>query len=291
MSISTTGDPIYESDSWGCGISHDGRYVMFHSSGLGPWADHVMVRDRVAGTTELVSISSSGEWGNDASWGKAISPDGRYVAFSSFASNLVPGDTNGLGDVFVRDRTAGTTERVSVSTSGEQGNNCSQCASISADGRHVAFVSVATNLVAGDSNGYCDVFLRDRVVGTTELISVNETGESGNSESTFPEISPDGRCVLFTSWASDLMPGDTNDWWDVFLRDRLEGATELVSVSSSGEQGSRPDDEADFLFWGGISADGRYVVFHTDAAGIVPGDTNDRSEVFLRDRVAGTTEL
>ncbi len=297
VSISSGGQQLEGGDLVTSGISSDGRYVVFTcgASSLVP-GDHnrewdVFVRDRVARTTERVSIGTGGEEGDCLSASMAISGEGRYVAFASCATNLVPGDSNGEMQILVRDRAALTTARVSVSGSGEQGDDLSCCPSISADGRYVAFVSPATNLVAGDSNDCWDIFVRDQTAGTTELISVNGSGQSGNADSRYAMISRDGRYVLFTSWASDLVSGDTNDWWDVFLRDRVEGTTERVSVSSSGEEGSRPDAEPDLSLLGGTSDDGRYAVFHSDAVGIVPGDTNDRSEVFLRDRVAGTTEL
>src|SRR5207244_3637084 len=154
------------------------------------------------------------------------------VAFDSDASNLVPGDTNDAPDVFVRDRVAGKTERISVSSSGAQGNDGSVSPSISADGRYVAFVSRSTNLVSGDTNAQYDVFVRDRLAGTTECVSVSTSGQLGNSASSGASMSADGRYVAFYSSSSNLVPGDTNGKSDVFVRDRATGITERVSVSS-----------------------------------------------------------
>jgi Tol biopolymer transport system component len=273
-------------------ISADGRYVAFESAAtnLVPGDTNsfydIFVRDRQNGTTERVSVSSAGAQGDLTSYSPSISADGRYVAFYSFAANLVPGDTNGAGDVFLRDRQSGATERVSVSSGGVQGNSYSGVSgvSISADGRYVAFHSAATNLVPGDTNGGDDVFLRDRLSGTTERMSIDSGGVQGNSSSYFPSISADGRYVAFQSFAGNLVPGDTNVVGDVFLRDRQTSTTERVSISSVGVQGNFASDSS------AISADGRYVAFASTATNLVSGDTNGVSDVFLRDRLSGTTE-
>ena len=273
-------------------ISSRGRYVAFGSdaSNLVPGDTNdtrdVFVRDRKLGTTRRVSVSSTGAQGNSLSFGlPVISPDGRYVSFGSDASNLVPGDTNGSADVFVRDRRLGTTRRVSVSSTGAQGNGPVSfgAPAISPDGRYVSFGSDASNLVPGDTNGSADVFVRDRRLGTTRRVSVSSTGRQGTSGSFGPVISSAGRYVAFSSDAANLVPGDTNDSVDVFVRDRRLGITRRVSVSSSGAQG---DSES---FGPVISAAGRYVAFSSDAANLVPGDTNAAQDVFVRDRELGTT--
>jgi Tol biopolymer transport system component len=283
-------------------ISADGRFVSFISaaSNLVPGDANgfcdVFVRDRELGTTELVSLSSSGEQGNGdsaAGWLRevSISADGRFVSFPSAASNLVPGDANGFCDVFVRDRELGTTELVSLSSLGEQGNGDSGEAysggvSISADGRFVAFCSSATNLVPGDTIRNSDIFVRDRLLALTELVSVSSSGKQVAEESEAPSISGDGRLVAFCSWANNLVPGDINAYGDVFVRDRLTGITERVSVSSEGIQGNHESG------YPSISADGRYVAFDSYAWNLVPGEVNDRvRDVFVRDRLTGTTEL
>ena len=265
-------------------ISADGRYVAFRSyadnlvSGDANGVQDAFVRDRLSSTTERVSLDSLGTQGNGDSFEPSISADGRYVAFQSFSTNLVSGDTNGQTDVFVRDRQSGTTERVSVDSVGTQGNGFSYWHSISADGRYVAFRSYADNLVSGDTNGQPDVFVHDRQNGTTERASVGSGGVQGNGISYFASISADGRYVAFASEASDLVSGDTNGQPDVFVRDRRNGTTERVSVDSVGAQGNG------FSYWHSISADGRYVAFYSYADNLVGGDTNGMGDVFVRTR-------
>jgi len=253
------------------------------------------VRDRQNGTTERVSVSSTGVQGNGPSGlgGVAISGDGRFVVFDSPATNLVPGDTNGHDDVFVRDRQNGTTARVSLSSTGLQGNRGSGDLglAISADGQFVAFASQASNLVPGDTNlhvcghGTCgyDVFVRDLKAGATERVSVSSTGVQGNGPSFHPAISRDGRFVAFASITSTLVPGGSNSFEEVLVRDRQAGTTELASVSSLGVQGNGDS------FAPAISQDGRFVAFASAATGLVPGDTNHKGDVLVRDRQAGTT--
>jgi Tol biopolymer transport system component len=230
------------------------------------------------GTTERVSVSTGGVQAYWPSDDPALSADGRFVAFHSDASHLVPGDTNGLGDVFVRDRRTGRTERVSVSTRGVQGDRDGGSPALSADGRFVAFHSEATNLVPGDTNGKRDVFVRDRQAGTTERVSVSTAGGQANDYSYTPAISPGGRFVAFQSLATNLVPGDTNGWGDVFVRDRQAGTTERVSVSTGGVQGN------DSSYFPAISAVGRFVAFTSKATNLVPGDTNGKRDVFVRTR-------
>src|SRR3990172_5886825 len=189
------------------------------------------------GTTERASVSTAGVQGDALSGYPAISADGTIVAFRASASNLVPSDTNGADDVFVRDRQAGATERVSVSSAGGQGSGGhSYEPSVSDDGRYVAFRSHATNLVAGDTNGTDDVFVRDRQTGVTVRVSVDSSGVQGNGGSYEPSVSGDGRYVAFRSVASNLVPGDDNAVQDIFVHDRQTGATERVSVTSAGGQ-------------------------------------------------------
>jgi archaellum component FlaF (FlaF/FlaG flagellin family) len=289
VSVSSSGEQANSSSYPGC-VSADGRFVTFTSqaSNLMPGDTNgvydVFVHDRLTGATERVSVSSAGEQGNEQSLGGPISADGRFVAFSSLATNLVPGDTNGAYDVFLHDHLTGATERVSVSSAGEEGNHESGGGSISADGRFVAFGSSASNLVSGDTNDGWDAFVHDRLTGATERVSVSSAGEQGNNWTVGASISGDGRFVAFSSSASNLVPGDTNGVWDIFVHDRLTGATERVSVSSSGEQ-------ANALCKGGpTSEDGRYLVVQSIASDLVPGDTNDCVDIFVRDREMGTTE-
>lgn len=246
------------------------------------------------GVTERISVGPGGAAGDDDSTGAAVSADGRYVAFRSFASNLVAEDTNGTSDVFVRDRLTQTTERVSVDSRERQAvgadaggvldTNLGRPA-ISGDGRFVAFASTATNLVRGDRNQAADVFVRDRVTGTTERISMADRRTEANSDSSGPAITPDGRFVAFSSFANNLAPGDANFATDIFVYDRQAGTTELISVNSVEEQANASSAGA------AITPDGRFVAFSSDATNLVPGDVDDfASDVYLRDRATGTTE-
>jgi len=272
-------------------ISGDGRFVAFRSEatnlvlGDSNRSYDIFVHDRATGNTERVSVSSAGEQGDGSSFHPSISGDGRYVAFYSRASNLVPGDTNGYNDVFVHDRLTGTTERVSVSSTADEGNWHSEFPSISADGRFVAFSSNASNLVPGDTNGYSDVFVRDRLTGTTERVSLSSAGEQANGTSRDPSISGDGWFVAFRSGATNLVSGDTNGADDVFVYDLFTGVTERVSISSTGGQGNGRSGPTL-----AICGDGRFVAFYSDASNLVPGDTNAAGDHFVHDRLTDTTE-
>ena len=205
------------------------------------WACMMTVMSASAGAqgTWRVSVDSAGVEGNGwCAHPQSISGDGRFVAFDSHADNLVPGDTNRRRDVFVHDRQTGTTTRVSVDSSGVQGDGSSSLPSISVDGRFVAFESGATNLVSGDTNRRLDVFVHDRQTGTTTRVSVDSSGVQGDGSSFVPSISGDGHFVAFHSFARNLVPGDNNAAGDVFVHGRQTGATQRVSVDSSGVEGN-----------------------------------------------------
>src|SRR5688572_29037758 len=243
------------------------------------------------GVTEWVSVSSDGTGANHQSDMPAISGDGRFVAFVSLADNLVPEDTNGFADTFVHDRLTDVTERVSVSNRGRQGNadsgliGVAAYPAIRADGRFVAFVSQADNLVSGDRNVNADVFVRDRLLGTTERVSVNSAGEEADIGGEGPAISADGRFVAFQSQAQNLVPGGNPFLFvdQVYVHDRETGTTEIISVNAAGEPGNSLNVQAD------ISADGRFVVFSSFADNLVPG-VQSGLQVYLRDRATGTIE-
>ena len=237
------------------------------------------------GFTELVSISSVGVQGNQDSQQPAVSADGRWVAFASPSDNLMPDDTNASSDIFVRDRRTGTTQRVSVSSAGRQGNGGSGLLngmggpSISADGRYVAFDSEATNLVKGDTNNTADVFVHDRLTGTTERVSVASSGAQANAGATEPGISGDGRFVAFESFSDNLVP-DANFTADVFVHDRQTGVTQRVSQAPDGS-----DANGQSLFAPVLSNDGRFVYFTSFASNLVLGDTdNNDVDAYLFDR-------
>jgi len=280
VSVSSNGTQG-NSDSYKPSISGNGRYVTYYSSannlvgGDSNGVSDVFVYDTVLNTTKRVSVSSNGTQGNAQSYSPSISGDGRYVAYHSFAGNLVPGDTNGSSDVFVYDTLQGTTKRVSVSSNGTQGNSSSYIPSISGDGRYVAYTSYATNLVPGDTNGTIDVFVYDTVLNTTKRVSVSSNGTQANSYSLEPSISGDGRYVAYDSHADNLVPGDTNGWADVFVYDTELNTTKRVSVSSNGTQGNNLSDSPS------ISGDGLYVAYMSYAYNLVSGDTNNYGDVFV----------
>ncbi|MEN6547906.1 MAG: FlgD immunoglobulin-like domain containing protein, partial [Armatimonadia bacterium] len=270
-------------------ITADGRYVAFMSTSqdlvandtIG-WYD-IFLRNCATGHLTLISVATSGAQGNDDSSEPSISADGRYVAFTSLSTNLVNADTAVPGQVYVRDLVGHTTTRVSVSSAGVAGDGWSHVPSISPDGRYVAFQSEATNLVPGDTNGKWDIFVHDRSTGTTSRVSVSTGGTQGNWDSWEPSISKDGRYVAFESGANNLVSGDTNSVWDVFVRDRVSNVTTRVSVNETGGQGAFESVSAS------ISPDGRYVAFASEAS-LVTGDTNQSQDVFIRDRVANQTK-
>ncbi len=234
-------------------------------------------------TTTRVSVGPGGVQGNGSSYGTKISADGRWVAFESRASNLVVGDTNGLQDIFVRDQQQGTTTRVSVGAGGLQANGPSGYPAFSGDGRWVAFHSVASNLVAGDTNGLADVFVHDQQTGTTTRASVAAGDVQGNGESFVAAISADGRWVAFGSGASNLVSGDTNGTSDAFVYDQQTATTTRVSVAPGGAQANGGSGAPK------ISADGRWVAFYSGASNLVADDTNGRYDSFVIDRQTGIT--
>jgi len=299
VSVDSAGSQADGWNGWAPAISGDGRYVAFSSSATNLVADDtngkddIFVHDRDTDTTERVSVDSAGSQADGLSGflGIAMSEDGRYVAFDSYATNLVPDDTNGEVDLFLRDRDTDTTERVSVDSAGNEANGWSDVEAISRDGQHVAFASAATNLISDDSNGKTDIFIHDRDTHTTELLSVNSDGDPANGNSYFPAISGDLRYVAFLSEASDLVPDDTNGYDDVFLRDRATGATKLISVSSDGEQA----DDSSGVTLVAIGLDNRFVAYDSFATNLVPGDTNNSVDIFVdpptADPVGGLAEL
>jgi WD40 repeat protein len=241
-----------------------------------------------SGDTTRVSVASNGAQGNDMSRWSKISSDGNYVVFESYASNLVSDDTNGVPDIFVRNRQTGVTERVSIADDESQANNWSESdLAISRDGRYAAFASTASNLVSGDTNGVMDVFVRDRLLGRTIRVSVDSSGAqvNGNQWTDYGgiAISGDGRFVTFTSDIAGLVSNDTNGVADAFVHDLQTGATTRVSVSSSGEQANGSSASSD------ISDDGHLVVFSSNASNLVSNDTNNVTDIFVRNLSTGET--
>lgn len=300
-------------------ISGDGRFVAFASdhSDLVPGdvngASDVFLYDRKTERTTLISKSSSGVLGSGVcllsqdgtftetgSMWPAISEDGSSVAFQSCATDLVPGDTNQVRDVFVYDRKRGSVERVSVASDGTQSLHGVSAGnlSISHEGRYVAWTSTAPDLVEGDTNNSSDVFVHDRRTGETERVSLSSTGEQATGGvSVCPGLGAGGRFVAFSSWARNLVPGDVNNAGDVFLRDRKLQTTELISVASDETPGSFSLGGSDLCSPGrALSSNARFVAFRSSAPNLVPGDQGghpsniEQVDVFVRDRKLGRTD-
>ncbi len=272
-------------DSSSPSISADGRYVAFESfaenlvAGDPTESSHIFRKDVQTGAVVRVSASGAGIQADESSQAPVISADGRYVVFGSFATNLVEGDTDGSYRLYRKDLQSGGIRRVIENAQGQDGGSGTHAA-ISPDGRYVAFVSSATNLVPGDSNGVDHVYRKDFRTGAVVRVSTGASGLQADSYCWKPSISADGRYIAFHSNASNLVPEP--DWMHhVFRKDLQTGAVAVVSANAAGERGNWASDDAK------ISADGRYVVFHSDATNLVPGDTNDRPELFCKDLQTG----
>ena len=268
-------------------ISADGKFVSFASqatnlvAGVTTSGFNIFRRDLTANTTRLISADASGNQQNAgaASLINTISADGRFVAFSSTASNLVTGDANGQQDVFIADVVSGTIQLVSVASSGTQANGLSanSTLSVSADGRYVAFDSTANNLAGGDTNGQQDIFLRDTVANVTTLVSSDAAGSIGNGQSVNPAISGNGRYIAFTSQSSNLVIGDANSTADIFVKDRITGAVTLASVSTGNVAANAASSTP------AISRDGQFIAFDSLASSLAADDNGGR-DVFVRQR-------
>lgn len=279
-------------DSWRPAVSSNGRYVAFDSRAsltvedITPNSSDVFVRDRDpdndgifdeigAADTVTVSVDTNEAIGNNSSSSATISPNGRYVAFDSIATNLVAGDANAKRDAFLRDLTAGTTVRVSVAADpGDESNDDSNVPDVSADGRYVAFDSAASNLVANDTNAVRDVFVYDVTTATTSRVSVRTDGTQGASDSSVPSISDDGRYVAFQSNAL-LSTEDTNAATDIYVRDRQTPVTVRASRNSSGAEGNGASTAPSL--GGSVN-----IGFESTATNLVNGDANAVADAFLR---------
>lgn len=266
------------------GISADGQIVVMQTDivvGYGYGSSQIVVHDRGTGASTVL-VPPGGQ-----SQAPAVSGNGQFIAFHSVSNVLVNGDSNYTIDSFVVDRVtvpAAPIERVSLDAAGVEGVGDSFSPTLSDDGRHVAFYSYANNLVPGDTNEHEDIFVKDRQTGGIVMASVASDGTIGNGDSYKPVMSANGKFVVFRSQASNLVPGDTNRRWDIFVRDLTLNQTTRVSVSSSGGEANNNSLEA------GISKDGRYVVFRSNASNLVAGDTNKRGDIFVHDRSSGRTE-
>lgn len=222
---------------------------------------------------ERLSRDADGDEGRGDSIEPSISDSGRWVAFHSYADDLIADDSNGHEDVFVKDRDTPAIELISINTSGFPGNDDSVQAALSGNGQVVAFRSKASDLVAGDNNDRWDIFVRDRSAGTTQRVSVSNTAIEGNNNSTDPDLSDDGRFVVFASLASNLVSDDSNNRADIFVHDRVSGDTEIVSRPPSGESNGTSHKPS-------ISGDGQWIVFESDATNLVANDSNGARDIF-----------
>lgn len=286
---------------WHPDLSADARFIVFSSDSASlvsppTTGRNIYLRDRDTdgngtfdepGTVsvELISVSSTGVRADADSSLPVISGDGRFIAFQSLATNLAPNDLNASTDVFLRDRAAGTTVRLSSTSAGASGAGLSNVANISRSGSHVIFQSNAPDLIDGDTNNTTDVFRYTIATGTLERVTESESGSQlttgsvlGSEAIVGPCISADGRHIVFQSGATNVVPGDTNGQIDVFAKDMLTGHVERMSMRSDGSETQYPCVSPT------ITADGRRVIFATTDGSIVPGDSNRRQDLFLRDR-------
>ncbi len=278
-------------------IDSTGRYLAFLSSATNMVTNathgefHLYVQDTQTGTRKLVDAGSGGVGANvSAATAPRLGPDGSFVAFECPDSTLVPNDLNKASDVFFRDVVTDVVDLISardpaLAVATPVGVSSLGPNSIGADGRYAVFASDADNIVAGDTNGFSDVFVRDLVAGTTRLVSVGSNGVSPSAFSGEPSISADGRFVAFTSVADNLVSGDTNQLRDVFIRDLQAGATALVSINVNGLSSRWGPSYSPVL-----SSDARFVLFRSTASDLVPGD-HRYENVFLRDLSAQDTYI
>jgi len=267
-------------------ISGDGNLVAFVSSASNLVAGgsltgipQVFVRDRLRTNTILISGRGFGQAGNGFSGSPSVSADGRFVAFSSLATNLVPGDGGFARDIFVADLLTGNLELASVDSQGNQANNDSNFPSISADGRFVAFVSIATNLVPEGTSPFPNIFVHDRLTRVTVLASVSSLGGQENSASGNPAISGNGTVVAFDSTADNLVNKDINGVPDVFAHVLAGGRTERMSVATDGTQGNGQSGVP------AINNEGRFVAFQSVSTNLVPEDPSSVQDIFVHDRL------
>ena len=292
VSVSASGGQP-NGNSSGAVPSADGRCVAFYSdaTNLIPGDTNgfqdVFLYNRETETTSRMSVNSSGQAANGPSQAQRFRPsidsNCSCVAFSSDASNLVATDTNGRADVFVRDITDSTTELASVGLGGAAANGSSSFTSVSSSCNLVAFHSVASNLVADDTNKASDVFVFDRNTTTTTRVSVGPGGVQADGPSITPSMSADGRCVAFASAATNLLPGDSNGVLDIYVE--CDGVvTCRASVSSDGSEANQ------MSFLPALNRDGTIVAFKSNATNLVAGDTNQAADVFVHDCTSGETE-
>ena len=289
VSVNQDGDPADHGGANGPSLSHDGGTLAFASSAENLVPDetdgfrNVYLRDADTGEITLITKGRGDEPANGDSFLPSLSADGTRVTFSSDASNLARGDTNAITDTFVYDKQTGTTTLVSRGRNGKSAQGQSLLASISADGSRVAYFSTADNIAGRDTNFAEDVFVYDIASGDSRLVSRTRDGVAANNPSVNPTLSGDGSLVAFWSFATDLAPRDTNGAGDAFVRDLDRHRTRMISRNRDGESGSGESDDPV------VSADGSIIAFQSFAGDLVRGDTNDSVDIFVYD--VGTRSL
>lgn len=276
---------VADGDSQNSEISADGRFLTFASlaTNLTP-GDTNQQQDIFVYARETEQLMNVTVGANGASAEPALSADGRFVVFESLATNLVAEDTNNVQDVFLYDRALDMMELVSVATSGATANGPSFYPAVSSDGRYVAFASLARNLVISDTNLFLDIYVRDRELGVTELVTLGYDGAPSNGGSYYPALSDDGRYVVFYSDAGNLVVED-GPYSDVFVYDRQMGAMTQVSTRAGGGAANGSSYLPD------IAGDGRFIAFTSEASNLVVGDMNGSYDVFLFDQQTAETTL
>jgi Tol biopolymer transport system component len=289
---STSSDGIKgNAQSFDPSISADGTKIAFITlaSNLDPSDTDILqdvyVKDLVSGSLTLASSSSDGTKADNHSFGPSLSADGTKVAFSSGASNLHPGDSDAVEDVYVKDLVSGALTLASTRSDGGKGNQHSVEASLSADGTRVAFGSFAANLDPSDTDPLSDVYVKDLVSGMLSLASTSSGGTKGAHPSTEPSISGDGSKVAFQSQALNLVPGDFNESLDVFVKDLVSGTLTLASMRADTHTGNSHSQMPS------LSADGTKVAFDTLASNLDPNDPDHGLDVYVKDLVSGTLTL
>lgn len=277
-----------DGDSTANGVSADGRWILLTSqaSDLSQAGDQnnttdVFVYDQSEGEMRLVSMSPQGVAANGSSFGRDISPDGRYVVYSSEASDLTDEDTNEAWDVFVWDRESGLSERISMGPGDQQRNvQPGVHAHISDDGRYVSYHSLSDQLTPASENGVFDIFVTDRERSSTTLLSSTFTGALVDGNAFVLGMSGDGRYLSSYASASNWVEGDTNGLQDVFLIDRTAGTTKRINLGPDGQQADSESSSAV------LSSDGRFLSFASAATNLVEGDDNQMDDSFVYDQVA-----
>lgn len=287
VSTDSIGNQANSGSDWASSISSDGRYVAFSSAANNLVAGDtnskkdIFRKDLQTGEIEIVSTDQSDSQADAASWDPSMSADGRYIAFHSGAANLVSGDTNGTGDIFRKDMETKEIVRATTDSLGNQAYGYSDSPSISSDGRYIVFFSVASNLVSGDTNAKKDIFRKDLETSQTVRVNVDSVGNQANDESNYSSISSDGRYVVFDTKASNLIPNDSNNDWDVYRKDMQTDEITRINVNSLGYQSdfsSKYTEKAPT-----ISSDGRFIVFDSIASDMVSGDSNIKYDIFFAD--------